>query len=59
MSFEVYVSKCPHDQDFFCDTYCKTLQDKPWWCTHREDLYKKALELEEKNNSDIENIITQ
>jgi len=41
-----YVSPCPYDLAFYCNQGCLNLEDKPNWCTHRGDLYQKALELD-------------
>jgi len=42
------VKPCVYDPNYVCHVGCETLQDKPGWCTHKLDLYKKALELEKE-----------
>lgn len=39
----IYVSDCPYDPRFLCHAGCKDIDDRPYWCVHRQDLYEKAL----------------
>ncbi len=54
-----YVQACPYDSNFFCGIGCEAINDKPWWCTHKLDLYEKALELEKEKSSGIEIVVSE
>ncbi len=48
----IYVSDCPYDPRFLCHAGCKTVDDRPWWCNHRQDLYENALKESESEKQE-------